>query len=589
MDVQGSNPQHPQHSHDGEPSDTFQDMLQALAQPSALPAEPHTNLARISIVQTHASAVLLTATRAYKLKKPVNLGFLDYSTPRLRRARCLDECRVNQALAPAVYLGVAPVLKHGDGRFSIGAVSSPGHAPKPGARLGEGIVDDFAVVMRRLPDSRTLATLVAANRANADLLAHIARLMARFHAAAGLPPTVDLPGLIDDTLANVYQTLAQARADIGGVASAESHAAISAYIGQFSQRRRALLDARAQEGWARDCHGDLRLEHVYINPSDDEMSGQAPTIIIVDRIEFDPRYRRGDVAGEIAFLAIELEAAGRSDLARAFTQAYTTASGDTSMLEVMPFYKVYRALVRGHVRALYAAQPGADDAARALARAEASRMYALAAHHSATPVEPVIALVGGLIGSGKSTLAQALAAETGWRVISSDMTRKTLAGLEPIAPSPPSALRSLYTPTWDDHVYERMSELTAALLAQGRSVLLDATFASRTRRQSIARLASESRARAMFIECVCPPAEALARLDARWRMKLAGSGDNSEIFASDGRPALYQRLARRWEAFDATADTNLSHVIVDTTWTLPRQVERALDALSIPRLACPLT
>lgn len=584
------------HSHEYRPTqlDGFQSQLQTLAQPHAFPPDVGATGSPIIVIQTHASAVLLTETHAYKIKKPVNFGFLDYSTPDRRRQQCIEEYRVNQALAPGVYLGVAPILNdsgdHGDhgSHWLFGPTYLPEDTPTTGSVLEGRVVADFAVVMRRLPESQTLASLVTRNRADAPLLQQIARHMASFHASAHLESEEAGVRAIDGTLRNVLQTVDQSRAHIGITVSEESYEAISTFLRTFIQRRRVLLDARAHDGWARDCHGDLRAEHVYVVPGDGEVGARKPEILIVDRIEFNPQFRFGDVAGEIMFLAAELEAAGRADLSRAFTVAYVQVTGDRGLLEVAPCYLVYRALVRGHVRSLYAAQPGIDAVSRSSAREEAGRMFDLATQYSATPTQPTLSLIGGITGSGKSTLAQALSQELGWTLISSDVTRKQLAGLEPFAPTPQEALQSLYTPSWDRRVYQRLRDEAARLLEHGQSALVDATFASRARRRMLARLTADMGARAIFLECVCPRAVALARLEKRWQDKMRGASGNNPIFASDARPALYDRLATRWQPFDSAIESTLLHATVDTTWSQPRQIEHAFAHMGIPRLACHL-
>ncbi len=570
--------------------DDFQTFLHALARPEAFPPEARvTPGATISIMQTHASAVLLTETRAYKLKKPVNLEFLDYSTAERRRRFCIEECAINQALAPGVYLGVAPVLSRPDGAPRFGAAFPVSQVPSLGAWIEDQQVVDFAVVMRRLPESRTLASLVSAGEANGDLLRQVARATARFHLAAENGPPLSPYGTVETVLANIIQTLDQSEADIGVTISGETHAAIRRYITRFVERKRELLESRLRAGWVRDCHGDLRLEHVYAIPAEPGDGENRVNLLMVDRIEFDPRFRYGDVAGEIAFLVIELERAGRLDLARAFTRAYIEETGVSDLLEVLPLYQVYRAMVRGKVRSILLRQSGLDSMTRASVREDAEAMYGLAAHHAAGPTEPVIALMGGLMGTGKSTLARILHAELGWPVISSDILRKRMAGLPLTAPISARDQQSIYSADWDRRVYERLMEEGSARLAEGRSILLDATFTLRERRQMIARLARETGARAIFLECVCPSDVAISRLNARWQAKiqLQGASDNRDvIFASDGRPEIYVHQALRWEPYNPGAEPDLDHAIIDTTRPYPQQVEHVFTELGIPRLAC---
>ncbi|HEX9036314.1 MAG TPA: AAA family ATPase [Ktedonobacterales bacterium] len=543
----------------------------------------------IEVVQTHGSAVLLTATRAYKLKKPVNLEFLDYSTAERRRAFCLEECRVNQALAPGVYLGVAPILHTPGGAWAVGHVWPSGEAPQPADELQGGTVVDYAVVMRRLPESSTLATRIANGHVSAGLIRRVAHIVARFHASAERATTSDSRTPVDDVLANIHQTLDQSRADTGVLISQSTYAAVSAYLSTFSQRRRALLDARLRDGRIRDCHGDLRLEHVYITASADPSAEDDMTILIIDRIEFDPHFRIGDVAGEIAFLAVELEGAGRADLTREFVRAYIAETGDTGLLELLPFYSVYRALVRGKVRAMFAAQNTGSESAGASARAEAERMYVLAGRHATSPAEPTLALVGGLMGTGKSTLAGLLSSELGWAVLSSDITRKRLAGLPPTAPIAASNRRGLYTREWDSRVYLALRDEAAVLINSGHSVLIDATFGTMAFRAMMAEMARNARVDAKFLECVCSRDTALARLATRWERKLhAEDGVDPSIFASDGRPDLYDRQAARWQVFDPERESGIEHSLIDTSTSAPQQLEQALTALGVPHLDCAL-
>lgn len=577
---------HNNDSHSG----AFQTFLDFLARPDAFPPEASVaSGAPINVIQTHASAVLLTETRAYKLKKPVNLEFLDYSTAERRRRFCIEECDINQALAPGVYLGVAPVLAQRDGSPRFGSVFPVQQVPAVGAWIDHQQVIDFAVVMRRLPESRTLASLVSKNVASADLLRQVARATARFHLAAESGPSLSPYGTVETVLGNVVQTLDQSESDIGLTLSGEAHAAIRRYITRFVERRRELLESRLRAGWVRDCHGDLRLEHVYAMPREASSAEERVNLLMVDRIEFNPSFRYGDVAGEVAFLAVELERAGRPDLTRAFIHTYIEETNSNDLLEVLPFYQVYRAMVRGKVRSILLKQPGLDARTQASVREDAEAMYGLAAHHASNPTEPIIALTGGLMGTGKSTLAHALHAELGWSVLSSDIQRKRMAGLPLTAPVSATDQESIYSAEWDRRVYERLLEEGSARLMEGHSILFDATFTRRARRQMMASLASSTGARAIFLECVCPRDVAMSRLEARWRAKTLRqetSDERDAIFASDGRPEIYDRQSLRWEPYDGNIEPDMNYACIDTTSPLPKQIEHALTALKIPRFAC---
>ena len=569
------------------PPPPFSEMLSALARPSAFPSSAEVGR-MIEVRETHASAVLLAGRWAYKLKKPLDLGFLDYSSPVRRRACCIEECTINQQLAPGVYRGVAPVLRDLQSALSFGAPGPAAQSPVPGERIQGRTVVDYAVVMRRLPDSASLAARLAAGELDRDLLTQVAAHIAAFHHTTGVARARKPYQPVADVLANITQALDQARADIGGPLSAAAHEAVARYIEDFTARARPLLESRLRAGRMRDCHGDLRLEHIYLNPWPDhgaETTAKSPSrhdILVVDRIEFDKRFRVGDVAGEVAFLAVELEAAGRQDLAFHFVRAYVDATGDKGLLEVAPFYMVYRSLVRGVVRGLFAAQQR-GAAGTNLALSESRTFYALAARYASTPTAPIALLIGGLMGSGKSTLARALSTQLGWTALASDVTRKRLAGMSPSARVADAQLRELYTAAKDTQVYHQLAQDLSSRIAEGHSVIIDASFAQRRWRRAIAAAALAAGASVIFLDCRCPRELALARLAIRWETKARSlHSPDDTIYASDGRPTLYDRQAARWEPVDSVRERAFTHTIIDTSQTTQRQVEQALQALNIP-------
>jgi aminoglycoside phosphotransferase family enzyme/predicted kinase len=570
--------------------DDVQRLITTLARPEAFPAEGGAVVGvPISIVQTHASAVLLTTTRAYKIKKPVNLGFLDYSTAERRRQLCIEECAINQALAASVYLGVAPVLSIPHGMPIFGTISVAERAPQVGARIQGGEVSDVAVVMRRLPNERTLARLVDTGGADSKLLQRIARHIADFHQQArGIGPA-EVAATVDATLANILLTLQQSRQHIGRTITAGDYARIQRYITEFIRLRRPLLESRARSGRYRDGHGDLRLEHIYALESleSDEQSHKRDELVVIDRIEFDPHYRVGDTTSDIAFLFVELERVGRSDLAHSFVDEYLEYTGDAGAREVLSFYAVYRALVRGHVRSLLLTEQGLDEATRASVQIEAKEMFDVATKYANMQTAPQLIMIGGLIGSGKSTLAATLSQATGAPIISSDQTRKRLAGLSLSAIPTDEDQRRIYSASWDQRVYHQLIAEARALLTDGHTVIMDATFARRRRRKTGERLAHEMGAQAIFLECALPRDAALARLAARWQSKQGQPGAEVDpvataTLASDGRPELYDQLRKTWEAFDTEKESYVRRAVIDMSQDNAQIRAQALAALGQP-------
>lgn len=559
-------------------------LTQLRAYPSTLPAgEP------ISVVQTHASAVLLAGDRVYKLKKAKDFGFFDYSTPALRRHFCEQEVLLNARLAPPIYLGVAPVLASPNGTLRFGEPFAPGSIPEPGTLLDQGRVIDYAVVMVRLPDEATLASRIAAGTVTPALVAHVARPVVNFHASAATNPYIASFGSLKIIGGNWEENFAQMKPYIDRTLDAATYEHLSTYVHDFLVGYEPLFAARVRDGRIRDSHGDLRLQHVYL--LDDSSSGGLPasdSICIVDCIEFNERFRYSDVAAEIAFLTMEMEETSRADLARAFVDAYVVASGDEALRELLPFYACYRACVRGKVLSFQLDEPEVSAAQRELVRQQAEALFAQAALYARGPTRPTVAIIGGLMGTGKSTLAQALHRELGWVVVSSDAVRKRLAHLDPARPEPEAYGHGIYSGEWSARTYQAMLEEASAALATGRSVILDASFARRADRDAAAHEASLRGAHLVFIECRCPREVTLAHLAQRWSSRITGIAQTGKSLpdASDGRPELYDAQAASWQPFDIQEESVSAHMVIDTVVPVRVSLAQVLDHLSIPHFIC---
>jgi aminoglycoside phosphotransferase family enzyme/predicted kinase len=595
------------------PDDDFAHRLRTLTRPEAFPFAVSADQP-IAVIQTHASAVLLAGERAYKLKKPENFGFFDYSTPTLRRHFCAEEVRLNTRLAPQVYLGVAPVLVSADGPVGMlrfGPTLPADETPEPGARVDGAEVLDYAVVMRRLPEEATLAARVRSNTASPDLFAAVARVarrVAAFHHESADDERTAQYGSLAVVAGNWEENLAQIQPYVGQTLDAATFARIASYACDFLRQRAALFESRVRTGCIRDSHGDLRLQHVYLldddstdHPADAcESPDGVNRLAIVDCIEFNERFRYGDVIAEVAFLAMELEAAARPDLARAFVDAYVAESGDEALRELLPFYCCYRACVRGKVLSFELDQPEVPAAEREGARRQAEALFALAAFYAGGSTRPQMLLIGGLMGTGKSTLAAALRRELGWALCSSDETRKRLAGQDATRPNAAGFGQGIYAPEWNERTYQVLHDAAAMALAERRSVILDASFARNADRRAAEELAAANDAGADFVECVCPPSVALERLAHRWAAHLAGQkqgqqqGSESQptvsaimpSAASDGRPQLAAAQRATWEPFAQDLEPDTLHLVVETSHPLATSVALVLDTLGVPRRTC---
>jgi aminoglycoside phosphotransferase family enzyme/predicted kinase len=493
----------------------------------------------VALRTTHASWVFLVGEDAWKVKRPVDFGFLDFRTLAARRRFCEDEVRLNRRLAPDVYLGVEPV------RASPGGLSIT--APGP--------IVDWAVHMRRLPDEASAAAMLAADTLTADHLAALAETLADFHRRVPATPAFGGPEAMG---ANVDENFAQVQPFVGDVVDAATFDEVRRFHGGALAERRERFTARVEQGRIREGHGDLRLEHVYFLPP-------PAGVVAIDCIEFNDRFRCGDVAGEAAFLAMELEVARRPDLAAGFVARFVEASDDFGLYGVLDFYLSYRAWVRGKVAAFVAADPAADAPLQARKREEARRDFALARAFVGPPMDPpFLVAVGGVIGSGKSTVAAALGRALAVPVVSTDRTRKAIAGLSPTE----RGAAGLYSDAAVEATYEQVLRRAGEVLASGRGAILDATFSARRWRTAAAAAADAVGARFVHVETHCADAAVLKERLRRRR---------TEPSLSDATDAELDMLAARYEPVRAS-EPGL-HLAVDTSGAVEPAVASALRAL----------
>jgi aminoglycoside phosphotransferase family enzyme/predicted kinase len=490
----------------------------------------------VTLASTHASWVFLTDDEVWKVKRPVSLGFLDYSTPEKRRRCCEEETRLGARLAPGVYLGVTPVY-HGWAGFTF---------------TGPGAVVDHALRMRRLSDADSARALLAAGRLEPDLVGHLAERLAAFYRAAPAVPEAGDPAVLAE---NVAQNRAQTLPFSGRFVERELVESVHAWQRETLDAHDALLRERVAAGRIRDGHGDLRLEHVYFP------GGPAAAAIVIDPIEFDPRFRCQDVALDVAFLAMELAVEGRSDLAAFFLTRMARDGGDYAFYPLLDLYLSYRACVRAKVACFVAADPAtAADKARRKA-SEAARLFAFAdlctrpaGHH------PGVVAVSGTIGVGKSTVADALGRALRLPVVSSDATRKTTTGLAPTDRGGPE----LYTPEMDRTTLDAMIAHARSVLGSGRGVVLDATFRDSATRARVLALARELGRPFLLAEVRCDEETVRSRLRRRSR------GPS----VSDAGEELLPAIGEQWEPPDELDQGQ--RVVVDGAGP-PEDAVRALE------------
>ena len=477
-----------------------------------------------AIAETHSSVVVFLGDRAYKVKKRVDLGFLDYRTRRAREEACHREVALNRRLAPDVYLGVADVIGTG------------------------GQPCDHLVVMRRMPAERRLARLVRNGEDIDDHLWHLAHLVAAFHARAERGAAADAAAGRDALAGRWAHNSAEMLALPGSCLDPGAVRAVDRQAQRYLAGREPLFRARVAEGRACDGHGDLLAEDIFL--LDD-----GPRVL--DCIEFDTRLRLGDTLADVAFLAMDLERLGRPDLAERFLAAYREHADDNWPASLAHHHVAYRAQVRAKVAAIRATQGGEG------AETEAQELLALAHRHlEAGTVRLVV--VGGSPGTGKTTLAAVLADALGATAIRSDEVRKEQCGLRPDQSGAAGFGQGIYRPEKTAETYGEMLRRARVALAHGESVVLDASFTAAASRRRARAIAHATASDVVELRCTAPPVMAAARI----RQRVAAGGD-----ASDATPAIAAALA-------AAADPWPEASAVDTTGA-PRSTLR--DALAIVR------
>ncbi len=481
------------------------DLAQALQRPEAYPFRPK----GVDFVQTHVSMVFLTGDVVYKVKKPVDFGFLDFTTLEKRRYYCEREVELNRRLAPDVYLGVVPIVR-----------------TKSGVAVeGKGQAIDYAVKMRQLPQERFMDKLLAAGQVSPDAVRRIAALLVDFHQRAATSPEIASYGGMPMTKTNCQENFDQTAEYIGRTISQAQYDRIKAWAWAFIERHAALFTRRVEEGHIRDCHGDLHTAQICLQNG----------IYITDCIEFNDRFRYTDTAKDMAFLAMDLDAWGRGDLSKAFVDEYVKLTGDFHVRALLPFYKCYFSYVRGKVQGFQSVDPHETADRKARLHANAARFFALAERYTH---EPFLFITTGLLGSGKTTVAQTLTAHLGLEYLSSDIVRKELVGMAPTERSLEGFRGGIYAPEHTAHTYEALFQGAKRFLAEGHSVVLDASFRKRAERLQAKALAEEVGAELHIIECVLDETIAKERLERRMREGTS---------PSDGRWEIYQDIKRDYE------------------------------------------
>lgn len=501
---------------------------------------------RFEVTETHISWVFLAERDVWKVKKPVSLGFLDFSTLEKRRVACEAEVRLNRRLAPGVYIGVVPVTLDSTGCHRFG---------------GSGAPVDWAVHMVRLSEKDRADVWLGEDRLTAADIGRIADRIAEFHERARFDGETARFGSVEAITRNVRDNLEEARGAACGYMSDAEVAGIEAAQLGFLSENKDLFEERVRAGRVREGHGDLRLEHVYF-------VGEGRDVTILDCIEFNDRFRSLDVASDVAFLSMDLACHGRADLAECFLADYARMSNDYDLYPLVGFYESYRAHVRGKVNAMLAEDVVVVAAARERASDAARRYYGLARDsipaqdsRGRSAVPPMVLAVGGIVASGKTTIAARAGSEMMAPVVSSDRTRKWLLGAEPATPVNTTPWAEGYSEGMTERVYEEVFRRARAVLQSNRPVVIDASFRSLAHREVVRELAQAAGVRFLFVECRAPAEVSRRRLDGRDQIPSV----------SDARASLLDDFIAHWDPVDELEPSE--HMVLETSGPIGESIE----------------
>ena len=456
--------------------------------------------------ETHSAVVLLCGDRAYKIKKPVNLGFLDFSTPGRRHAACHREFALNRRMSPDVYLEVLEIV---DGR---------------------GQPQDSVLVMRRMPEERRLATLVRQHVDVSGPVRRLAKQLAAFHATARTNAEISLAGSPSALAERWWSNIAGLRELAPSRVPAAVVDEIEALSVSYLTGREALLEDRMRAGWVRDGHGDLLADDIFLLPDGPQ---------VLDCLDFDDHLRWMDVVDDVASLVMDLERLGAAGVGSQLVRDYHEFSGAVEPMSLSHHYVAYRAVMRAKIAAIR--EGTMSGSARDEASLEAETLALLGLKHLRAGL-PRLILVGGAPGSGKSTIAEQVGGRLPAAVLGGDRIRKELAGLDPEDHYPEPFGQGLYSAAHTAAVYQALAAKTRFILAHGESVVVDASFSTSHQRDVFRAIAADLHSPLVELECTAPSEVLAARLRAR---------DDKPRRYTDADLAVGTRLAAEREPWPA--------------------------------------
>lgn len=512
-----------------------QGLLDFLKNPDSYPHDP----GEVTHIQTHISHVFIAGPFVYKIKKPVNLEFLDYSTLEKREHFCRREIELNRRLCEDVYLDVVPVYRDGE-NFSFDSDDKL-------------TVVEYAVKMKKMPEEHFLHTYINDDTLSRQHLDRVADKLAGFYREQEPDEEILEFGQIKNIKYNTDENFSQTEQFIGKTIDKSSYNAIKFFTNQYYQHYEDLFKRRIEEQRIVDGHGDLHLEHIHITPE---------RVRIYDCIEFNERFRYGDLACDLAYLAMDLDFSGRWKEERYFLGQMAEKLNDRSLGRIIDFYKCYRAYVKGKVKSLQSTEEEIASGDRVKAAETAGRYFNLSLRYALVGSEPFVLICMGQIGTGKSTVAKHLSEKLNTPHFASDRIRKKMMGLPLYERTSPAEREEIYSAEISDKTYRKLFQKAEEEIKSGGSVILDATFSGRKRRADLIRILENLEVNYIFIET--------RTSDKVIRRRLENRDGNSEVI-SDARTEDFEKLSR---GYNPPGEINQQHLVgVETNQPVSETME----------------
>lgn len=475
-------------------------------------------VASVQLLQTHISYVALTGKYTYKVKKPVNFGFLDFSTLDKRKFYCEEELRLNKRLSPDIYLEVLPITQKGN-TLELN---------------GDGTIVEYTLKMKEFPQKFIMTNMLQQGKITEETIDQLCTILVHFYGTQGHSDDVTKFGEIFIVKQNINENFDQTKPMINITVPKETFMYIKEATERFFKKKKEIFEQRMKEGWITECHGDLHSGNIVVTED---------AIFIFDCIEFNDRFRYCDVASDIGFLAMDLDYLNHPYLSSYLIKQFIEKSGDAGVYGVLNFYKSYRAFVRGKVHGFQLNDPHIDSIKKNDIVDAAKKYYDLSSYYASLfsydlmQKKPLLFLVCGLSGTGKSTIAQKIAVDYHARYINTDVVRKERAGIDRFERHHDQFNAGLYEPRNVDDTYQQVIQQAATFLRKKENVVMDATFQKKDYRDMARQIAQTHHATLMLVHCVCPDAVVKKRLEERMKKKSI----------SDGRWEIYLKQKTTYE------------------------------------------